>query len=89
MSNGAYPTESYNGRDYPAPGKWSLNWSIGQVTSWYYGDHTPDALFAHLYDVPSGRHIRIGDERIGLSHVDRATLHVEVAQILRDHAPDA
>ena len=76
-----------NPDDLPEPGEWVLNWACGDVASWYHGEKTADATYAHLFDCESGRYIEVDDRRLDLDDVDPKLMKAHVRKALTENAP--
>lgn len=85
-----YETDEWRGESYPAPGAWSLNWVEGDVMSWYHGEKTPDAAYAHLFANlhNHGMSHRLDVDGDEFTIDPEADLWAEVARILAENEPD-
>ena len=95
-----HQTQTHRGTEYPAPGKWSLNWVEGDVVSWRY-DPDEDArihdgptahVFASLDDFgsPAKHRVEVNGETVETidDPGDRDALFDRIGDILADHEPD-
>jgi hypothetical protein len=94
-----HQTTTRNGTEYPAPGKWSLNWVEGDVVSWRYGDdgdRIHDGPTAHAFvsfgGMGSVESVRVDVDGETVEVIDdpinRDAALRRIGDILADHEPD-
>lgn len=94
-----HDTETKDGKEYPAPGKWRVNWVEGDVISFRH-DPDPDARIhngatAHVFAVMGdfgldGYRVQVNGDEVETIDADgdRDAAFDRVGDILAEHAPD-
>ena len=94
-----HETENHRGTEYPAPGKWSLNWVEADVVSYRHGDDTDARIFdgptAHVFvklddfGAPAKHQVDINGKTVATidDTDDRDKLFDRIGDILIEHTP--